>query len=260
MKNFFKAVVFVAISIIPLFTLGQQINRTSWISGDFGVNNTWILNQNMYGNQELPYSPKVGFSGGLGFTYLSYTNGYSTGLRIANLGQSYSGSMAGVNAKRKVNLTYLQLPVMAMHQMSGRFKTTWLEFGPQFMYLLSAHQDFSRNDGRPIVDLQTMSEGHVNVKNRFNPFDVMLKVGLTNMFTSTSKYKLPYRPTEKLIWTLSLDGAIGLTDINQKQFQTENTHHIYGTSHNFYVGIRIGIMQKVKMPYLFSKNNTDSNF
>lgn len=260
MKNFIKVVILAAIIASPMFVLAQQINRTSWLSGDFGAYNTWILNQNMYGNQELPYTVKTGFSGGLGFTYLSYKNGYSMGLRVANLGQSYSGSMAGANAKRKVNLTYLQLPVMFMHQLDGRFKTTWLEFGPQFMYLLSAHQDFSRNDGRPIVDLHTMSEGHVNVTNRFNPFDVMLKVGLTNMFTSTSKYKLPYRPTEKLIWTLSLDGAIGLTDINKKQFQIENTHQIYGASHNFYVGIRIGVMQKVKMPYLFSKSNANSGF
>lgn len=260
MRNLFAIVLLATISASPLLTLGQDRNRTSWLSGDFGVNNTWILNQNMYGNQELPYTVKVGFSGGLGFTYLTYNNGYSAGLRVANLGQNYSGSMAGVNAKRKVNITYLQLPVMVMHNLGGRFKTTWLEFGPQFMYRLSAHQDFSRDDGRPIVDLATMSEGHVDVTSRYKPFDVMLAVGLTNMFTSTSKYKLPYRPTEKLIWTLSLDGAIGLTDINQKQYQIENTHQIYGSSHNYYVGIRIGIMQKVKMPYLFSKHNDNSGF
>jgi len=245
MKNLFTAVFIVAILASPIFALGQK-NNTSWISADLGANNTWILNQNMYGNTELPYSATIGYSGELSYHHFIDKYGYSAGLGIANLGQNYEGEMAGANAKRKVNLTYLELPVMGMYNLGGKRRQTWLSVGPQFMFLLSARQDFSRTGERLIPHPELMSQGSVNVINRFKPVDIMLAFGLTNFFPIKIHDVIPYRSSEKIIWSLSLEGALGLTDINQKQFQISNTHNVYAGSHNFYLGIRVGIMSNLK--------------
>jgi len=253
MKYIYTVILIVAIFISPKFTLGQK-NNTSWIKADFGANNTWILNQNMYGNPELPYTATIGYAGELSYQHFIREYGYSFGLGIANLGQNYEGEMAGANAQRKVNLTYLELPVMGMYNLGGKREQIWLSAGPQLMFLLAASQDFSRSGERVIPDPELLSQGSVNVINRFKPVDVMLAFGLTNFFPIKSHDVIPYRTSEKIMWSLSLDGAIGLSDINQRQYQISNTHNVYAGSHNFYLGIRIGIMSNLK-----SMHNSISN-
>lgn len=245
MKNLCKAFFIVIIFTIPILTLAQQKN-TSWISADIGVNNTWILNQNMYGNPELPYIAKFGYSGDITYQHFNNVKGYSVGLGIANLGQKYEGEMAGAYAQRKVNLTYLKLPVMGIYNLGGKRQRTWLSVGPQLMFLLDARQDFNRTGESPIPDPELMSQGSVNMTKRFNPLDVMLAFGLTDFFPIKVRNVTPFKASEKIMWSLSLDGAIGLSDINQKQFQISNTHNVYAGSHNFYLGIRIGIMSNLK--------------
>ena len=253
MKNLHSAFFIVAILASPILTLGQK-NNTSWIKADFGANNTWILNQNMYGNPELPYTATIGFMGELSYQHFLNEYGYSIGLGIADLGQNYEGEMAGANAKRKLNLTYLELPVLGLYNLGGKRQQIWLSAGPQLMFLLAAKQDFSRTGERVIPDPELLSQGSVNVINRFKPVDVMLAFGLTNFFPIKLHDVIPYRTSEKIMWSLSLDGAIGLTDINQKQYQINNTHNEYAGSHNFYLGIRIGIMSNLK-----SMHNSISN-
>jgi len=245
MKNLCAALFFVTILLSPILTLGQQKN-TSWISAGIGANNTWILNQNMYGNPELPYLAKFGYSGQISYQHFNNVKGYSVGFGIVNLGQKYEGDMAGAYAKRKVNLTYLKLPVMGMYNLGGKRQRTWLSVGPQFMFLLAARQDFNRTGDRLIPNPELISQGRINIINRFNPVDVMLAFGLTDFFPIKVRNVIPFRTSEKIMWSLSLDGAVGLSDINQKQYQISNTHNEYAGSHNFYLGIRIGIMWNLK--------------
>ena len=55
-------------------------------------------------------------------------------------------------------------------------------------------------------------------------------------------------PAIKLLVTILklLNSAVGLTDINKSNWQIPNTHDYYGKSHNFYVGLKVGIMYNVK--------------
>lgn len=245
MKNLHAVFFIVVIFACPIFTLGQK-NNTSWIKADFGANNTWILNQNMYGNPELPYTVTIGYAGELSYQHFFNEYGYSVGLGIADLGQNYEGEMAGANAQRKVNLTYLELPVMGLYNLGGKRQQIWLSAGPQLMFLLSAKQNFSRTGERVIPDPELLSQGTVDVSNRFKPVDIMLAFRVTNFFPIKLHNVIPYRPSENFMWSLSLDGAFGLSDINQKQYQISNIHNVYSGSHNFYLGIRIGIMSNLK--------------
>jgi hypothetical protein len=49
-----------------------------------------------------------------------------------------------------------------------------------------------------------------------------------------------------MMFLLSLNSAIGLTDINNTAWRIPNTHDAYGKSHNFYVGLKVGFMYKIK--------------
>jgi hypothetical protein len=249
MNKLFSAVILVIIMAFPLVSQAQGEN-SSWISLDAGFNSYWILNQNTYGNQELPYRPKLNISGTATFKYLFDDFGYSIGVGIGNMGQNYAGEMAGNASQRKVNLTYFQVPLLAMYSLGGNRQEMWVSFGPQIMYLLSADQYFERSaGGREIANPEMLLLGNTNIKERFKPLDVMLKLELTEIYAlgSSDKFKA----------LVSLKGALGLTDINSKDFQIENIHNKYAGSHNFYVGIHLGILYnlKVKAHYMLKSSN-----
>lgn len=246
MKKIYTCAVIAALIAFPLLTLGQG-RKSSLFSVDFGLNNTMILNQNNYGNQEMPYSPAFGFSGLVTYKHFINKYGYSVGMGYANLGQKYSGDVAGTNAQRKINLNYLKVPLTMMYNLGGKHQQTWLSFGPQVMILLTARQDFNRDIGRELPNPEFLINGNTNVINRFKPVDVMLNFEVTRIFAFWVTNIPPYRPAGKLMWSVAFDGAIGLTDINQKAYQLENTHNVYASSHNFYLGMKIGLMLKTRV-------------
>lgn len=238
MKKIITCAFLVLLLTRSLFSIAQREN-SSWISASFGLNSSWILNQNAYGNQELEYSPKFCFSGGASYKYYLHGYGYSLGLGIGNLGENYAGEMAGAEATRKVNLTYVMLPIMGMYDLGGYPQHKWLSFGPQFMYLLSAQQTFTRlSGGRSIANPEMMMLGNTDVIKRFNPVDVMLAFDISNI------YEL--QVSDKIRSLLSFYGAVGLTDINRKDYRMPNIHMVYGGSHNLYIGIHVGIMYNLK--------------
>jgi hypothetical protein len=241
MKKKFTLIILALVLFSPVFTIGQRSNFYLF-SLDFGINSTWILNQNMYGNPEMAYSSKFGLSGVATYRHFINGYGYSIGAGLENLGQKYSGEMAGAAAKRRVNLTYVQIPVMGIYNLGGKSQRTWLSFGPQFMFLVSAQQDFKREAGTIIPKPEMLNPGSTDVFSRFNPIEVMLAFELTHIFISTSLNKSSYRSENKAKWSASFKGALGLTDINSTAFQVNNTHNLYGGSHNFYMGINIGYM------------------
>jgi len=241
MKKFILYVFLAVILAYPNLTLGQ-INNFSILTLDFGANSTWILNQNMYGNPKLDYNLKSGFSGVAAYKYLMNKFGYSFGLGIGNLGQKYSGNMVGADAKLRINLTYLEVPVMGLYKLGGNKQQTWISFGPQLMYLVSAQQDFQRDEGQLITEPEMLNPGSTDVINRFNNTDIMLAVEMTHIFASTFTNIRPFISDQKTMWSLSLKSAIGLTDINSPEFRVSTTRNIYAGSHNFYLGINIGYM------------------
>lgn len=234
---FFLATVLVC----PMLMFGQR-NKLPLISLDFGANSTWILNQNMHRKPELTYNFKFGLSGLVSYKYLVNKFGYSIGLGIANLGQKYSGNIAGTMAQSRINLNYLQVPVMGMYKIGGDKQPTWLSFGPQLMYLVSANQDFKRDEGDLSPNPEMLSLGSTNVIERFNLIDVMLAFELTRIFASTYRNTTPFSSHGKTMWSFSFKGAIGLTDINSPEYRVSDTHNLYAGSHNFYMGVNIGYL------------------
>jgi hypothetical protein len=213
----------------------QQLHSL-WINAVPGFNSTWILNQNAYGNPEFEYSTSFGLTGGIGATYFYRKHwGFNGSVLVSKLGQSYSGVQAGGDADRKIRLTYLEIPLMMMKNVPGQLYPTWISFGPDVLILLNARQLYNRVGGNPLSNPDGMIDG--NVKERYKLADVALNFSVNRM------YNLDY--FRKIMLLFSANTAIGLTDINSKKWQIQNTHDIYSGSHNFYFGIKVGLMFKV---------------
>jgi hypothetical protein len=230
------------LSLIAIFMLvfsfhleAQQVN-SFWLNGITGINSNWILNQNAYGNPEMAYAPSFGFTGGVGASYFIRKKWAIDGsVLLSQLGQKYSGEQAGANAERKVTLNYLEVPLLFMRKIPFRKFPTWISAGPDIMILLRAKQEYSREDGgNNLPNPEGMAEG--NITERFKPADIALNVSLNRMFD------LNYFKSIMLL--VSANSSFGLLDMNSAEWQIPNTHGVYAASHNFYIGIKVGLMFK----------------
>ncbi len=221
------------------FKVQAQQGGTMWINAIVGGNNTWILNQNAYGNQEIEYAPTLGLTGGVGVSLFYNRNwGFNGSLLASKMGQNYSGYQGGAEAKRKLKLTYLEVPLLAMRNIPDMRYPTWISFGPDVMVLLNAKQDYSREGGSTSTLPNPDGMLAYKTKDRFNTIDIGVNLSLNRMYT------LGY--FQKFMFLISVNSTVGLTDINQSLWQIPNTHSDYGKSHNFYIGVKAGIMYKVK--------------
>jgi hypothetical protein len=235
MKNSGFGYIIVFLLLLVVEVKSQQLHSL-WINAVPGLNSTWILNQNAYGNPEFEYSTSFGLNGGLGATYFYRKHwGLSGSVLVSKLGQNYSGVQAGGDADRKVKLTYLEIPLQMMKDIPGMLYPTWVSFGPDVLILLSAKQQYSRVGGNPLPSPEGMIDG--NVKDRYKLADVALSFSVNRM------YNLDY--FRKMMFLFSVNTAFGLTDINSKDWQIANTHDKYAGSHNFYIGIKVGLMFKI---------------
>ncbi len=216
--------------------VNAQEKKSLWLNLTSGLNSIWIINQNEYGNPEFEYASSFGLTGGMGLTYFYKRHwGLNASLMVSKLGQNYSGVQAGGDTDRKIKLLYLEIPLMVMKDIPGQQYPTWISFGPDVLILLNAEQQYTRTGGYPLPNPDGMIDG--NVKNRYSPIDVALSFSVNRM------YNLDY--FRKMMLLFSMNGALGLTDINSKDWQIPNTHNEYKGSHNFYIGIKVGIMFKV---------------
>jgi hypothetical protein len=210
-----------------------QHESTLWIDLITGVNSTWILNQNTYGNPEFEYATTFGFTGGLGTKYIfSDKWGFGASALVSMLGQDYSGIQSEGDAKRKVKLTYLEVPLTMMRVIPYKKYQTWISFGPSVMVLLNAQQQYHRNGGLPLPNPDGMKVG--DIRKRFNSTDVGLSIALNKLFKLND--------SGNSYFVVSFNGVFGLTDINSIEWQIPNMHGVYGSSHNFYVGVKGGLM------------------
>lgn len=213
----------------------QQVHSL-WFNVVSGINSNWILNQNAYGNPEFEYATSFGLTGGMGATYFYKKHwGLNGSLLLTQMGQNYSGVQSGGEAERKVKLTYLEAPLLIMKTIPYMRYPTWISVGTDFMFLLNANQEYSREGGNSLPNPDGMIDG--NVKNRYKPFDI----GLT--FSLNRLYNLDY--SRKMMFLFAVNSTFGLTDINSTDWQTPNMKGEYSGSHNFYIGIKAGIMFKV---------------
>lgn len=213
----------------------QQVHSL-WFSAVPGFNSIWILNQNAYGNQEFEYASRFGLSGGVGVTYFYRRHwGFNGSVLLSQMGQNYYGYQAGGIADRRIKLTYLEVPLLFMRELPYMKYPTWVSLGPDVLVLLSANQKYVRNGGSLLSNPEGMIDG--NVIDRYKPFDIALNFSINRM------YNLDY--FRKMMFLFSVNSMVGLTDINTTAWQIPNKHDIYKGSHNFYIGIKVGMMFKV---------------
>jgi hypothetical protein len=225
-------------TILVTFVLkvSSQPSNSTWLTSNFGLNSTWIVNQNAYGNPEMDYGTKFGLSGSIGLNhYLNSKYGFGTGIGIGNFGQSYMGEQRDAKATRKVSLNYIIVPLIGMKQLCDPHHPCWLTFGPQIMILTSAKQKYSREEAdEPLPYPQYLPEGVKDVSKWYKPVDVMLNVGFTNLY-----YMRSY---DDMRMMLSFNAALGLFDINSKDYQLSYKGEAYKPSRNFYMGVQLGFM------------------
>mgnify|MGYP002345130794 CR=1 FL=1 len=221
--------------LFPFIGRSQQVH-SFWLSGSGGINSDWILNQNAYGNPEMAYATTFGLSGGLGANYfMSREWGISGSLFLSKLGQNYYGEQSGAIADRKVKLTYLEMPVMIMRNIPYMNYPTWISAGPGFRFLVKGYQDYSREEGgQPLPNETGMIKG--DVTDRFKPIDIAINFSINRMV------ELNY--SRSIMFIFSIDSSFGLMDINDVDWQISNTHGEYAASHNFYIGVKAGLMFK----------------
>ena len=228
----------VILFLILSFNATAQRRNSVWVSAAAGINSNWILNQNAYGNQEMEYATSFNPSGGIGLMYFKNREwGFSGSAYMSKLGQNYAGYQGGGQAKRKVKLTYIEVPLMLMKQIPDMNYPTWISAGPSVMVMLKAKQEYSRDGGSPLPFPGGMDAG--NITERFRPLDVAFNVSMNRMM------ELNY--SRSMMFLFSVNSSFGLLDMNRVDYQTENTHHIYAASHNFYIGFKVGLMLKAGM-------------
>jgi hypothetical protein len=227
-----------AILIAATFKASSQPPKSTWLTANAGLNSIWILNQNVYGNPEMDYGTKFGIMGTIGLNYYMDTKyGVSTGVGVGNFGQSYHGEQRGSNASRNVMLNYIIVPLFAMKQLGDLHNPFWLTFGPQLMILTSAKQKYSYDgDVNDLAYPANLKIGKFDVTKAYKPMDIMLNLGLTNLYF--------LQTGDNVRMMLSFNAALGLLDINSKepQYRTVRTGQTYKGSHNFYLGAQIGLM------------------
>jgi len=235
MKKFFLSLITIFL-LLNFAAVQAQQSHSYWIYGVAGLSSNWILNQNAYGNPEMDYSTTFGPSVEAGFNYfLTDRLGLDGSLMMINLGQNYAGLQAGGNAERKVKLTYFEVPLSLMINIPYMHFPTWLSFGPDFMVLLNAQQKYKRDGGSPLPYPDRMASGEI--MDRFKRTDIAVHFAMNKMFSVNN--------SSKVMILLSVNSALGLTDINNKEWQKPNSQGDYGRARNFYIGIKAGVMYKI---------------
>lgn len=238
MKKSVLSLVIVFILLSAFASNAQEVN-SKWLSTVGGLNSNWIIYQNAYGNPEIEYSTTFGLTGGMGFNYFISDNwGVSATFLGSKLGQNYAGVQSGGDAERKVRLTYIEIPFLLMRKMPYATNPTWISFGPDIMVLIKAQQEYKRTGSEPLPLLpnpEGMKMG--DVRERFNNTDVALTFALNKMYELDG--------SDNVMLLFALNTSFGLTDINNIEWRIPQIDGTYSGSHNFYIGLKVGLMFKV---------------
>lgn len=233
-----KALLILAISLFFAPAVMSQRGGSFYLEPSAGITSRWIANQAIYGNGELPYVTSFGPYGGFRTYYFATSDlGMNYGIGYRSMGQNYEGEERGANAKRKVKLDYVQIPLLGMFALADREYPTWFSIGPQVCFLAKANQYFTREPGgESMANPQYLPEGDTNVYQWFKPFDLMIVMEFNKMFR--------FSRAPRLTMNYTLESGFGLIDINDEAYRIPNYRKIYGPSHNMYFGFRVGIMYR----------------
>jgi len=242
-----KKSILILAGIIFIFTFNVKAQKGKELVIGIGaaLTNTWILNQNFYGEAEVDYAPKIGYAASFNLGYNITENiSVMTELQYSAQGQKYEGkqNIGGTTyeTKRNINLRYLSIPVFFKYA----FGTTETKFrflvGPQIGILFDATQDYTRNGEKfntvkVNLDGKFFDPGANNIEDRFEKTDIgiVLDVGadihISKLFFVSAGGRINY----------------GLKDINAPAYRIKDLDGEYTTSHNLWGGLYFGICYKL---------------
>jgi hypothetical protein len=203
--------------------------------------NTWITNQNNYDSLRADMTYAATFGGGgnvnIGFDFNKHI-GLLLQAGYAKLGQKSKQSIGDTNYTRNIKLHYLQIPLMFKYRSGGEVAQFYLMVGPQFDFLLSAEQEYYKNDASFNDEWTTNPKTHKpiyigesNITERYTTYDIFARLDLG----------VDIKLVKFLFLNTGLTFAYGLTDINASDFQIVNKTGDYNPSHNIAIGFNVGI-------------------
>ena len=248
---------------ILFVALGVQAQRGFNIGFTSLYNFSYILNQNNYetldqvsviSDSELAYDLKFGYclgaSGGFNF---NRKYGIQASILYTKAGQNYEDTFRPgppypdpYHVIRQVDLTYLQIPVHFKYKFNaGENFRMYVMAGPAIGFLLRAEETVIIN-GEQRTDL-------TDPYDKFNHFDwgVSLGAGTEYFFT---KY---------LYASLGFGTYFGIADMNGRQIKDlewfSKNDVSYAPSHNFRLGLNVGIHLFISKEDPFSKKKESVN-
>ncbi len=218
----------------------------------FGVGGTglssWITNVSNYGLKfNMDYKNiTIGGSGNVnvGFDFNKHI-GLKLEVGYAKIGQDLTKDTQvtpDTVYTRKVQLHYLQIPLMFKYRTGGEVAKFYLMFGPQFNFLLNAKQTYTKNgatfgDKVPGNWSKPTIIGESTITDRYSSLDVMGRIDLGVDFTLA----------KHLLINFGVTMAYGLLDINGTDWRMNNKDGNYSASHNVYAGVNFGVCYVLPM-------------
>ncbi len=233
-----------------LFAAGPLMSQKQLYFGIGGtVLSPYTIHQNNYG---LPFlfdekmtSMKGAGNINIGFDFTNHF-GLKVEIGVATLGQDYKDKSHGTNGNndlyaRSIKMNYMQIPLLFKYRTGGEMTKFYLAVGPQFNFLTSATQTYTKNGlpyaGFPSADtVKTVSHVNFNagtedIKARYNSMDIMARLDMG----------IDIIIVKHLLLNVGVTMAYGLTDINATDFQIKDYTGNYNASHNAYAGLNLGL-------------------
>ena len=217
----------------------DTIVKTIWYLGVGGnFNSTWIISSNTYGEPSLnhQFSPGIVANFNLGFDYNKHF-GFKTELGFATMGEKSEGTQYGLAVDRTIKLNYFVFPVMMKYRTGGKL-CFYVMAGPEFALLLSATQTYTR-DGVTAPPYENPQQGLIDVS-KSNIKDRYTGAALCGRIDAGVEYSA----SRHFMFNVGLSTLYSITDLNGYAWRFHPTEGNYPISHNFYLGLNLGLNYK----------------
>lgn len=222
-----------------LISMASFAQKQFYAGASAGIIVPSIINQNNYGLQELDYvvTTKMDWQVFAGYDFSKHL-GLKVEFGSATLGQDYDNHEDASNdtVKRKIDLSYMQIPLLLKFRTGGETIRFFAAAGPQFDFLNSAKQEYTSKGAAFHKQLnnnanQPFDAGQEDIKDRYNSMDIMIRLDFGAEFTVL----------KNLVVSGGITSAYGFTDINATDYQMKDNKGTYNASQNVYGGFNVGL-------------------
>jgi hypothetical protein len=230
---------------ITSISVKAQKGKELIIGANGAITGVFIMNQNFYGEPEVDYAPKMGYTASFNLGYnFSENLGMMSEVQYSLQGQKYEGkqSFEGnvYDVERNIDLRYLNIPLLFKFSSGTKMMRFRFYVGPQVGILLDATQDYKRNGSKAGTtamdnDGETFITDANDIKERIEKYD----------FGFVGDVGADLHVTKDIYLTAGLRGNYGFRDINKRQYRIEDLDGEYMPSHNVWGGLYFGIHYKI---------------